>query len=88
MQNDVFNKFMFIGAVLVGVGLLFIFASGNWGLSLADGWLAKYDYADSATYEFKIGTNTNNFLVVGGILFGVGLVTTLICYFKIEDKKK
>ncbi|QKY70592.1 hypothetical protein Len3610_14225 [Lentibacillus sp. CBA3610] len=60
------------------IGLILIFSSNNLGASLADGWLAKYDYADNLTYEFKVTANTNNFLVTGGILFGIGLATILL----------
>lgn len=88
MRDDTFDKLMFLGSVLGVIGLILIFSSNNLGTSLADGWLAKHDYADSSTYEFKVKANTNNFLVTGGILFGVGLATILLVYFKMLNTKE
>lgn len=81
MMNHM-QKLFLIGSILSIGGLILIFFSDNFGMSLADHWLSKYNYADSNTYEFKVKANTNNFLVTGGILFGIGLTMVILTYYK------
>ncbi|SDQ05441.1 hypothetical protein [Virgibacillus salinus] len=76
MRKDILKWLMMLGSFLGIIGLIFIFFSNNLGASLAEGWLAKYDYAPSV-YDSKVKTNTNIFLVTGSILFGIGLSTVV-----------
>ncbi|MGX9931294.1 hypothetical protein ACW0KB_08615 [Virgibacillus salarius] len=88
MKNNRLKKFIFLGSFLGIIGLLLIFFSNSMGMAFGDGWLVKSDYADSSIYNFQVKANTNKFLVIGGILFGIGLTTVLLSYYKELQNKE
>lgn len=81
-NSDKLKGLMGLCSLLGVIGLTPIFSSDNFGTSLSDIWLAQYDFADTTEYQFRVKTNTNNFLVTGVILFGVGLVGFILSYYK------
>ena len=89
MRKDNFKGLMILGLLVGIIGLLLVLFSNNLGKSLADGWFVEYDYALS-TYESKVKTNTNIFLVIGSILSGIGFSTVVFSFYKmlnIKDKE-
>jgi hypothetical protein len=87
MREDL-NKILVLCSIFGFIGLLLVLFSDTIGISLADGWLAKYDYADTTIYEFKMKANTIKFFVTGGILFATNLVAILIVYYKMLISKE
>ncbi|MHA6251862.1 hypothetical protein [Oceanobacillus sp. CAU 1775] len=81
MTEEKINQLIYLALVLAAIGLIFIFFSYGFGRTIADSWFATSDYA-LFDYEAKANAYTNNFLVSGGILFGVGLTTTVFAYYK------
>ncbi|GIO26353.1 hypothetical protein [Ornithinibacillus bavariensis] len=88
MKTERFNGLMSLFSILGIVGLIFICFSDNFGISIADGWLAKYDYVDSSLYEFKIKANTIKFVVTGGILFSINLIAIFLVYYKMLNSRE
>ncbi len=76
-----FNRFVTIGATLFVIGFIFLFFSTNFGTSRADNWLMKQGGADTVMFHIRIESYINNFVVSGGILFGIGLFTLILTYF-------
>ncbi|UFT99573.1 hypothetical protein KO561_00925 [Radiobacillus kanasensis] len=64
-----------IGSLLTLLGIIFIFSSVHFGTTLAEVWLSELGGADTMEYQIRMKSYTNNFLVSGGILFGIGLCT-------------
>lgn len=81
MTKDNFNRFVTIGATLFVIGFILLFFSTNFGTSMADNWLMKQGGADTAMFHIRIESYINNFVVSGGILFGIGLFTLILTYF-------
>lgn len=65
------------------IGILFIFLSDNLGFSIAELWLTRIGSADTSAYELKITTNITKFLVTGSICLIIGLITTLLAWYKL-----
>ena len=87
MRKDKIKGLMTLGTLLGVIGLILIFFSDNLGTTLANGSLAALDNIDTMDYEFKVRANTNNFLVTGSILFGIGLSTVVFAFYKMLDIK-
>ena len=81
MTEDNFKRFVTIGASLSVIGFILLFFSTSFGTSLADNWLYKQGGADTATYHIRIESYINNFVVSGGILFGIGIFTLVQTLF-------
>ena len=77
------KTFITLGFFMTVIGLISLLFSMNWGLSLADSWLAKRGGADTSLYLLVIEGYTNMFLAAGSILFGIGLVAILFASYKI-----
>ena len=77
-----------LGSLITIIGFILLFYSVNFGLTLAEKWIAKQGGAATSTYEIVIKGFTNNFLVAGSILFGSGLVTIIFAYYKIINLNK
>ncbi|MUV37980.1 hypothetical protein JNUCC1_01788 [Lentibacillus sp. JNUCC-1] len=77
---------IFTGSALAIIGLCFILFSDSLGTSLADGWIAQYDYPPKV-YEHKVEANTNKFLVIGGILFATGMSSILFVLYTLMSVK-
>ena len=72
-----------LGSLITVIGFILLFFSVNLGLSLTDNWLAKQGGgADTSTYLVVLEGFRNNFLAAGSILFGIGLATIIVAYYK------
>ncbi|WP_456278911.1 hypothetical protein [Bacillus sp. AK128] len=82
MTKGHFNRFVTIGATLFITGFILLFFSTNFGTSMADNWLMEQQGGtDTAMFHIRIESYINNFVVSGGILFGIGLFTLILTYF-------
>ncbi|WYP27527.1 hypothetical protein NSQ54_05300 [Alkalihalobacillus sp. FSL W8-0930] len=88
MDQDMFKNFMYGSVVLIILGLIFILASTNIGLWMSDSWLDSYinrfpeDDVDFSELELRSSTHIQQILVIGSILFFVGLMASFITLFK------
>jgi hypothetical protein len=77
--------FTIISALLVLLGAILIMFSVEFGTSQADSWLVSRGGADTAYYHLIVKSYINNFLVSGGILLGIGLVSSTFFYYKMVN---
>lgn len=71
-------------SVLIAIaGLVLMFSSISFGTSLGDSWLRSQEdgVADTSQYNMIVGTYKNNFVIIGSMLFGAGLLSTIFTYF-------
>ncbi|MBE4909956.1 hypothetical protein IMZ08_18120 [Bacillus luteolus] len=87
MTNNNLIRFITIGSILTIVGFILLFFSTYFGTSMAENWLMKQGGADTALFHIMIESYITNFVVAGGILLGIGLVTTLVTSFMILNVK-
>lgn len=80
-----YKKLIIIGTILGIWGLLLVFFSVSFGTTIAQNWLTKQVATDTWNYELVMQSNINNFLVIGSILFTVGLVSILLSWHKTFD---
>ncbi|MDQ0232595.1 hypothetical protein [Metabacillus malikii] len=81
MTKDNFHLFTTIGATLFVIGFILLFFSTNFGTAMADNWLMKQGEADTSMFHIRIESYITNFVVSGGILFGIGLFTLILTNF-------
>jgi hypothetical protein len=81
MTKDNLYRFVTIGSTLTVIGFILLFFSTYFGTSMADNWLMEQGGVDTALFHLRLESYINNFLVSGGILFGIGLFTLLLTYF-------
>ncbi|MFA9560141.1 hypothetical protein ACERII_22760 [Evansella sp. AB-rgal1] len=79
------ENFMILGSILTVTGFILLFFSTNFGTSIANSWLHQQGGADTSMYHLMIKSYINNFLVTGGILFGIGLSTVIIACFQFAN---
>lgn len=72
-----------IAPLLLIAGLILMFASPSFGMALGDLWLTNQygGSADTSDYELVIATYKNNFVIIGSLFFGIGLVMAIFAYF-------
>ncbi|WP_338472415.1 hypothetical protein R4Z10_06620 [Niallia sp. XMNu-256] len=73
-------------AILTIAGLVFMFSSVSFGTLLGDSWLLNLEggMADTSKYNMIVKTFINNFVIIGSILFGTGILTGVFTYFTIH----
>ncbi|MBT2756308.1 hypothetical protein J7E71_10115 [Mesobacillus foraminis] len=76
-----------IALLLAAGGLVLIFFSVDFGTSFADFWLAKRGGADTGLYHIVIKSYIDSFLVAGGIIFGVSLLTAILIRLNIRSPR-
>ncbi len=81
MTKNHINRLTALGAIITVLGFILLFFSTSFGTSMAEGWLMEQGGADTAMYHIRIESYISNFLVSGGILFGIGILTLIITYF-------
>ncbi len=86
MRKNSLKGILVLGSLLGVIGLIFIFFSNSLGTSLTNALVADADYA-AYTYDSKVKTNTNIFLVTGIILSGIGLSTVIYALYKMLNVK-
>ena len=78
-----------ISGISIIIGLLMIFNSGSRGQSVADAELTRqFNSMDTAQYNMLYEAGINQFLVLGGILLGSGLLMTCLLSFVLLLKSK
>lgn len=88
------KRLSIMSSLLAIAGLILMFSSISFATSLGDSWLLnqKDGVADTSHYSMIVETYKNNFVIIGSILFGAGLLTAILTYFtsllfvKKEDK--
>ncbi|MFB1082529.1 hypothetical protein [Jeotgalibacillus sp. JSM ZJ347] len=83
MTREKLNSLIVFSMMSVMVGLILLFFSVNFGTALAEVWLMQQGSADTAKYLIAIESYIQNFIVAGGVLFGIGLATIMFSYYKI-----
>lgn len=80
MNEDKAKGLIIITTVMATIGLILILSSVKFGTTLAGSWLAKYGSIDTEYYYIMVESYINNFLVVGSILFSIGVISTVASY--------
>lgn len=81
-------KLLLLCSILIsGAGLILIFGSAYFGTLRAESWLrhSLESYTDSETYLIRTQAYIQMFQIVGGILFGAGLLTIIAGVFRSVD---
>ncbi|WP_281863308.1 hypothetical protein [Planomicrobium okeanokoites] len=78
-----------ISGISIIIGLLMIFNSGSRGQSLASAEINRNDgMMDTDQYNMIYEAGINQFLILGGILMGCGLMMTCILSFALLLRSK
>ncbi|XKE94701.1 hypothetical protein LG326_16270 [Metaplanococcus flavidus] len=78
-----------ISGISIIIGLLMIFNSGSRGQSLASAEINRNDgMMDTAQYNMIYEAGINQFLILGGILTGFGLLMTCVLSFVLLLRSK
>ena len=83
MTKDKLKGVVALGSLFAIIGFLILFFSPDLVLFRAESWLVKQGGVDTSTYQIVIAGFTNSFLAVGSILFGVGVATIVVAFYKI-----
>lgn len=94
MSHEHFKGLNIISSLIIIAGLVLMFLSVSFGTALGDSWLSSQEdgIADTNHYLMVIETYKNNFVIIGSILFGVGVLSALSTYYtfilfrKVENK--
>jgi nitrate reductase gamma subunit len=71
-----------ISSLLAIAGLVLMFSSLYFATSIGDSWLLDQGgIANTGQYNRVVETYKNNFVIIGSILFGTGILTAIITYF-------
>lgn len=83
MSKEQIKGLSIILSIMIITGLVLMFFSVSIGIYLVDSWVSSQPdgYLDNK-YEVVIENYTNNLVIIGSILFGVGLLTGVFTYIK------
>jgi hypothetical protein len=71
-----------ISSLLAIAGLVLMFSSNYFATSIGDSWLLDQGgVANTGQYNRVIENYRNNFVIIGSILFGTGILTAILTYF-------
>jgi hypothetical protein len=71
-----------ISSLLAITGLVLMFSIIYFATSIGDSWLLDQGgIADTGQYNRVVETYKNNFVIIGSILFGTGILTAILTYF-------
>jgi predicted secreted protein len=71
-----------ISSLLAFAGLVLMFSSIYFATSIGDSWLLDQGgVTDTGQYNRVVDTYKNNFVIIGSILFGTGVLTAILTYF-------
>jgi hypothetical protein len=88
MSKEKIISLIIVGFLLFICGLVMIFSSVSFGTSSAETWLMNNGGADTSTYQIILKGYINNFLVAGGIIFGLGLMGVILFSFTFLNMKE
>ncbi|MGD6942574.1 hypothetical protein ACQCT6_11095 [Cytobacillus gottheilii] len=94
MSHEHFKGLSIFSSIIVIAGLVLMFSSIYLGISFGDSWLFRQEngIADTSQYNMIVETYKNNFVIMGSILFGVGVLSAIFTYYtyvlfrKVENK--
>lgn len=76
------NGLVWLVLLLMLAGLILIFTSVHFGITRGNSWLMRQmEGSDSEIYYMVIETYTTSFMMIGGILFGTGLLIGVLTFF-------
>ncbi|TYS62507.1 hypothetical protein FZC76_20610 [Sutcliffiella horikoshii] len=82
MNYEHIKELKILNAALIIGGLVLMFLSVTFGTAIGDSWLDGVGgMADTSNYERIVDTQTNNFVIIGSILFGAGVLTSLGTFY-------
>ena len=92
MFKNHISGLLIVSVLLAIVGLVLLFSSASFGMSLGNSWLMSQQdgIADTSQFMMVMETYTTAFVVAGGILFAAGLLMAILTYFTalvLGDKK-
>ena len=83
MDQDMFKNFIYGSIALTIVGLILILSSTSLGMWMTDSWLSSFsESVEFSELELRRNTHIQQILVIGSILFFVGLMASFITLFK------
>lgn len=83
MSKEQIKWLSIISSILMIMGLILMFFSVSIGTYLGDSWVSsKSDGYHDNKYMVVIENYINNLVIIGSILFGVGLLTGVFTYIK------
>jgi Na+-driven multidrug efflux pump len=83
MSKEQIKGLSIISSILMIMGLILMFFSVSIGTYLGDSWVSSQpDGYDDSRYMVVIENYINNLVIIGSILFGVGLLTAVFTYIK------
>ncbi|MFC2949773.1 hypothetical protein [Virgibacillus sediminis] len=86
MKKEKTSKLYMLGACFGITGFLLIVFSIDLGISITENWLvAQGGSVETSAYEKREQSYTTNFLVMGSILFGLGLSTIILGFYTMLD---
>ena len=88
MTKDKLKGLVALGSIISVIGFILLFFSVDFGTSFALNWLGNEGGADTETYLVVLEGYTDTFLAGGSILFGIGLATTIITFYKLLNINK
>lgn len=89
MNSNYFRVAYAISMISVVIGLVMIFTSGSRGQSVAEAELTRqFGGMDSTQYNMIYEAGINQFLVLGGIFTGSGLLIAILVSFVLLIKSK
>lgn len=81
MDNKI-KELSIISSLLAIAGLVLMFSSNYFGTSLGDSWRRDHPgVIETEHYYLVVETYKNNFVIIGSILFGAGILTAILTYF-------
>ncbi|QFT87565.1 hypothetical protein FIU87_02775 [Bacillus sp. THAF10] len=82
MTYEHIKQFKIITSLLVVIGMGLMFLSVSFGTAIGDSWLQDQGgFANTSNYERTVETHINNFVIIGSILFGAGVLTGLATFY-------
>ncbi|RZT23625.1 hypothetical protein EV282_2718 [Fictibacillus sp. BK138] len=82
MLDHKIKELSIISSLLTVAGLILMFSSIYFATSIGDSWLLDQGgVADTGQYNRVVDTYKNNFVIIGSILFGAGVLTAILTYF-------
>jgi hypothetical protein len=80
LLNDHIKGLSIVSSLLAIAGIVLMFSSINFATSLGEAWLLNHQ-AGGNKYHLMVETYKNNFIIIGSVLFGAGILTAILAYF-------
>lgn len=83
LLHEQFKALSIVSSLIVTAGLVLMFSSVSLGFSLGESWLVNQEngMVDTSQYNMVVHTYKNNFVIIGSILFGAGVLSLIFIYF-------